>query len=277
MGLDFKINENLCTKCGACAKDCPAHIIKVEEGKIPSISAEDEANCIECQHCLAVCPSAALSILGFNPAISLELKAVNMPNFAQATRLLRGRRSVRQYRKENVKPETVSEMLATIANSPTGCNYRNLKFTLIDNLDELKKFHTAIVEAIEKAHNEKRIPEALSFVYDAVADWKQKGHDQIFRGAPHILVVSAEKEAPTGQEDVIIALSYFELLACAAGLGAVWCGYLKFIFDVCPELKDIIGIPRDQYCYAMLFGYPLVHYARTVQRDKSASINRIKF
>ena len=57
-------------------------------------------------------------------------------------------------------------------------------------------------------------------------------------------------------------------LAQASGIGAVWCGLVKFVIsDLLPELRGHLGIPDDHVVgYAMAFGYPAVQYARTVQR-----------
>ena len=64
--LNFLIDENLCTQCGACRDDCIARIIQLE-GANPFILLEDEAKCYHCLHCLAICPTGALSIDGVKP------------------------------------------------------------------------------------------------------------------------------------------------------------------------------------------------------------------
>jgi len=74
------------------------------------------------------------------------------------------------------------------------------------------------------------------------------------------------------QEDVMIALSYFEFLARSGGLGTVWWGFLKILLETIPDLKPLYGIPSDHAYYAMLFGHPAVRYARLVQRDDAAKI-----
>jgi hypothetical protein len=66
----------------------------------------------------------------------------------------------------------------------------------------------------------------------------------------------------------------FELLAQSAGLGTVWCGLLKLAFESAPTLKSLVDLPPGHHYYAMLFGHPAVHYARTVQRDDAATIKR---
>ena len=108
------------------------------------------------------------------------------------------------------------------------------------------------------------------------AAWSRRhGADILFRGAPHILVVSAPPDAPCASEDVTLALAYFDLLAQSAGLGTVWCGMLKMVLKTLPDLKALIGVPPGHAHYGMLFGIPAVHYARTVQRDDAAVVKRV--
>ena len=87
---DFVINTALCIQCKLCAKDCPMRVIEIKE--TPVLEKE---GCFECGHCLAVCPTGALSILGFSPADSTPLKG-NLPDAKQMEPLINGRRSVRQ-------------------------------------------------------------------------------------------------------------------------------------------------------------------------------------
>jgi hypothetical protein len=72
-----------------------------------------------------------------------------------------------------------------------------------------------------------------------------------------------------------LAIANFELLAASAGLGSVWWGFLRFFSSAVPEIKALLGIPEDDILSAALFGYPAIHFARTVQRDDAAVIRRI--
>jgi ferredoxin len=274
--LNFTVDQERCTGCGTCVGECVSHIIKKEGKSLPHIAPEQEADCLECQHCLAVCPTGAISIFGLNPEDSLELKADKLPSFEQEVRLIRGRRSVRQYRTGNVNPVLIRQILTAVANSPTGCNNRSLIFTVIDDEMVMKRFLEKIVDKIEAAQHEGRIPEPLAFLAEAADKYRQNHTDDIFRGAPHALIVSTRSDAPCPTEDVAIALTYFELLAQSAGLGTVWCGYLKFTLDAIPELKEVIGLPQDHVFYPIVFGYPAVRYARTIQRDNAATIRQVK-
>lgn len=277
MGIEFAIDEKRCSRCGACAADCPADVILFEKGSLPRVTPESEEGCIGCQHCLAICPSAALSLFGRKPEDSLSLKPGSLPSFEAEERLLRGRRSFRQYREESVDKALYGRIVAAVANSPTGCNDRALSFTLVDGKDAMDKLLAKIVEGVERANAQARVPDSLSFLLKAVEAYRSKGEDWIFRGAPELLVVSCAKEDATcPAEDVVIALSYFELLAQSAGLGTVWCGFLKIILDAVPDLRSLLGLPDGASFYAILFGYPAVRYARTVQRDDAAKMKTLR-
>ena len=51
-----------------------------------------------------------------------------------------------------------------------------------------------------------------------------------------------------------------------------WCGFLHIIIDAVPEVADVFGIPRGAPFYAMMFGVPAVHYARTAYRHDGARV-----
>ena len=273
--LNFKVNDGRCNRCGLCALDCPAYIVEQEGDSLPFVSAENEEKCLECQHCLAVCPTGAISVFGLNPDESLPLSADVWPTVDQMTRLVRGRRSVRKYTDRNVDPKLIAELLATTANSPTGVNNRMLTFTVVDDKEQLHRLREKVLAALVKADSEHRIPERFAYVQNAISAHVEHHLDVIFRGAPHVLIVSAPPQSPCATEDVPIALAYFELLAQSAGLGTVWCGLLRLAFESAPELKSLVGLPPGHHYYAMLFGYPAIHHARTVQRDAAAKVRRV--
>lgn len=274
--LQFTVNDKLCTHCGLCAVDCPARIITQEGTALPSISPDQETQCLQCQHCLAICPTAAISILGKYPANSLPLSADSFPRFDQMARFVRGRRSIRQYKDENVDPALINQLLTTLANVPTGVNRRALTFTVIDDKAVMHRLREKILAALAAAGKAGRIPERCKYLLEAPAAYDEHKVDIIFRGAPHALVVSAPPDAPCPGEDVVLALAYFELLAQSARLGTVWWGMFKMALEMLPEMKALFGLPpRHRYYYGMLFGIPAIHYPRTVQRDDAAIVRRV--
>lgn len=274
--LQFTVDSVLCTRCGDCVTDCPTRIIEMADGNAPIIKPEDEGECMQCQHCLTICPTAAVSILGHDPKDSLPLDYEHLPSLDQMAVLVRGRRSVRRYKQENVDPALLKRLLADMANAPTGVNSRKLTFHLVDSIEVQARFRENVLARIIAADEAGELPESARYLKRIVTLWKSEQRDLLFRTAPHSIIVTAPPDAPCGEQDLVIALAYFELLAQSAGLGTVWWGMLKWVLETMPDLKECLGIPAGHHYYAMLFGTPSYQYARTAQRDDAAKVVRIE-
>jgi len=273
--LAFGVDAARCDGCGRCAADCPAGIIRLQDGRLPAIAAQDEVKCLRCQHCLAVCPPGAISILGCHPGQSLLLNPAALPSLAQMELLVRGRRSVRRYRDEDVDHELLERLLRTLAHAPTGVNRQALTFHVVGERGALRRLRERLYRtAVEEVEAGRLAPD--SGVASFARTYLDSGRDIVFRGAPHVLLVSAPPDAPCQREDVALALAYFELLAHSAGLGTVWCGLLRMSLEALPQLKPLFGLSPEHFYYPMLFGVPAWRYARTVQRDQAAPIEWIR-
>lgn len=271
--IQFHINEELCIQCGECAEDCPAGVISMED--YPKATNEDA--CFSCQHCLAVCPTGALSIFGISPDASTMLEG-NMPDPARVETLIKGRRSVRRYSKNDLDQKLIDELLNIAWHGPTGVNAQSVLFTVVRESSVMHKLRAEVMEQLAKLKEEGKLPPGFAGQYlgGAVKAWQKDGTDIIFRGAPHLLVTSAPKDAPCPVQDTHIALTTFQLMAHARGVGTVWDGMFMMALSVIPDLAARLGIPEDHYIgYAMAFGEPSVVYHRTVQRG-SARVNVVK-
>ena len=271
--INFKINQTLCTKCGSCVADCPAMIIAMENG-FPAITPENEATCYKCQHCLAVCPTGAVSILGFKPTGSRPL-AGGYPAPEKVEMLIKGRRSVRRYKDENLDPALLQHLLEVAGHAPSGRNCRQVLFTVVDDKEKMAELREEVMSGLISLVHNNALPEGLSYYADFIALWEKNRYDVIFRGAPHLLIASTPQSVASPLPDCLIALSYFELFAQANGVGTVWSGLAKVaINDLLPGVRERLGIPDDHLIgYAMAFGKPAVHYARTTQHR--AIIHRV--
>lgn len=272
--LDFSIDKKRCTKCGQCVADCPMHIIGMGENG-PAIAAENEAMCVLCQHCLSVCPSGALSIGGFSPQNSARVTG-KWPSADQMETLIRERRSIRQFKPENVDKKILRRILDVAASSPTGKNAQQVRFTVIADRKKLAQFRHDLMSGLSRLVKDRLLPPGTEFVSDLVQAWEDKKLDRVFRDAPHLLITSAPKAIVTPIPDCLIALTTFELFAQTLGVGTLWCGYCKFIIsDLIPDFSRRLGIPEDHVLgYSMLFGYPAVQYTRMAQH-KPADIHWI--
>ncbi|WP_147822427.1 nitroreductase family protein [Salidesulfovibrio onnuriiensis] len=273
--LEFKVDQEKCVTCGECISDCPILVLKFDGAGFPVVAEGKESVCIRCQHCMAVCPTGALSILGKNPEDSLSLE--NLPDGDQMERLMKGRRSVRRYKKDPVAPATLDKLMDVITSAPTGKNTLSMTYTLVDDPAVMDKLREATYNAIFKAVEEDNLPPGMDMFQQFAELWRDKGVDVIFRSAPHFLIASTPADGPSPEADCLIGLSYFELLAQSMGLGTLWDGLAKWAISlIAPDLLLRIGIPEDHVVgYMMVFGKPAVKYHRTVQRQGSAVINRV--
>ncbi|NDV28103.1 nitroreductase family protein [Desulfovibrio sp. JC010] len=274
--LNFKVNEELCIRCGKCITDCPPMCISMQEGDFPVI--QDEGKCMRCQHCLAICPTGAISIMGAAPSDSIELQ-YELPTAHSMEALIKGRRSIRKYKKKALDDKTITKLLETAFHAPTGVNAQGVFFTATataEATEELRKeIYTKLDAMLAKGGYDEK---DLRYIYMNMANKAFKEHDMdiILRGAPHILIASAPKTVPLPKEDCIIALTTFDLLAQTMGVGTLWDGMLKWcVNDFFPELAAKLGVPEDhEIGYTMVFGRPAVQYHRTVQR--TPKINLVK-
>ncbi len=265
--LDFRIDAEKCTRCGECVRDCLFGVIGMDDG-LPFVTEGGGERCIGCQHCLAVCKTGALSIMGKDPAACGPVEGA-LPEPEQMERLLMTRRSVRRYRKAGVEPERIRHMLEMVSrHAPTAVNQQMVRLTVVDDpavMDSLRERMTAAALAVVR---EGRLPAGLERIAQYLKGC-ENGEDVIFRNAPHLLVASAPESSLAPMADCHIAMSYFELLASSYGLGTVWDGIAKAVLTfVTPEFRAVLGIPEDHtIACVMVFGKPAVKYHRPVQRS----------
>ena len=266
----FHVDETRCIACGLCVEDCVSGVLAIQDGKA-AMSANSGFGCVGCQHCLAVCPVGAVSVMGVNPDDVTTAKEPALDP-AALDLFVRRRRSIRKFSKEPVTPELLDRILAGIGYAPTGVNSMMRHFTVIRDPEVMNRFRKKCAELLISKGNE-LAPEWRWFV-DAAQEVLQGGRDAMFRGAPHIIFATVPKEAPCGLQDCLIALSYFDILAQANGVGTTWAGIAYWMLSSVPEMRAILGIPGDHVIgYALLFGMPAISYPRAVRR----TIENVRF
>ena len=64
----FSVDYSKCNQDALCALECPAKIIEMDD-KGPMVIEGTEDTCIQCGHCVAICPEAALTLDNwYNPS-----------------------------------------------------------------------------------------------------------------------------------------------------------------------------------------------------------------
>ena len=259
------VDPSKCTRCGRCIADCIVQVIHMDKNGVPAIPEQAEQYCMGCQHCLAVCPAAALVCDGHTPENCVP--AGPLPDESRMMNLIRQRRSVRNYRPENLPPETMTKLLDSLRWIPTGCNDHRLAFTVIDDKAKMEPFR-ARMRKITRFLIKSGIMRIVYPGYKRFEAALLGGRDFVFRGAPHMIVVASPKDAPCGKTDVSIALTQFDLYAQSLGVATCWCGFAYYAFTLNRGMRNLLRLPKGYRVGAvMLFGPPAVTYPRATDPE----------
>lgn len=255
----FSVDPDKCNKDGLCAAECPAGCIEFAEGTLPVPHEKKQAYCLNCGHCVAVCPTAAIRLEKFPVESVRRDRSLNI-SYEQAEQFLKGRRSVRSFKDEPVDRELIGRILGVTEYGPSGHNARPTKWTVATNREKVAEVAGAVVDWMRgEVEQESRVAASLHLP-GIVRAW-DGGLDLVCRNAPALVVAYGPKRGVTPREDAIIAVNYLELAAAAAGLGACWCGYLIAAAAFDRGVCDILGVPGDAVVYgALMLGKPRRRY-----------------
>lgn len=256
----IEIDRQSCIKCGKCIRDCVVEVLKAGEGGYPSLPPELARYCLNCQHCLAVCPAGALSCHGVKAPDCAGIG--ELPDAGKMLNLLRQRRSIRHYRNEAVSPEIIDKLKSALAWTPTGCNYHRLFFRIISDRAEMDYFRSETSKMLQLLIRT-GIMRLIYPNFRRYLDEIMSGKDVIYRGAPHMIIAAVPKSAPCREADPWIALSYLDLYMQSLGLGSCWCGFAVHAFKWNPRLRKELHLPSGyRIGGVLLFGWPDVTYVR---------------
>lgn len=265
MGL-LIIDEARCKRDGICVRECPSVVIQIGVNGLPDILPGAENSCLDCGHCVAVCPHGALNHRRVpaegSPAIKTNLRIGEEP----ALQFLRSRRSIRHYLQKPVEKDVIRRLIEGARYAPTAGNSQMVEWLVISDKSRLREISGLTVDWVREVAKNPQAVAASPYLPVVVAAW-EAGFDSVLRDAPALVIASAPKEAMNGLVDLTIALTYLDLLAPAMGLGTCWAGLLQGALVNTPSLKREIGIPENHtQHYPMMVGYPAFTYHRVPER-----------
>jgi nitroreductase/NAD-dependent dihydropyrimidine dehydrogenase PreA subunit len=262
MTVDFK----KCVKDYLCVADCPMELIKKKENGYPeSIEGADEL-CISCGHCVAICLAGALSL----EKVPVE-QCVPLPGEwrKDVDFVLRGRRSIRNFKDKVVDKVVIEELIDTARYAPSGINRQPVRWIIIY---DPKIVHDIAGEVInwQRKMIADNSPLAASLRFDRLVEAWDKGKDRICRGAPRLVLAYALKDDMTAPQACTIAAAYLEIAAVTKGLGTCWAGYLNMAVNMWPPAQELAGMNKRCACYAaLMLGWPKFEYKRIPLRNKA--------
>ncbi|GBE14561.1 MAG TPA: 4Fe-4S dicluster domain-containing protein [Proteobacteria bacterium] len=269
----FTVDEALCQREGFCVAECPAGIIEIRsEEAFPTPANGAEVRCINCGHCVSVCPYSAISLarmpIAECPPIDNDL-AVSQE---QVEQLLRSRRSIRAYRDKPVDREVLRKVIDIARYAPTGSNSQQVQWLVVSGRDEVVKLVDLAIDWMRHMVGEKE-PMAERYQMAGMVRAWEAGIDFICRGAPALVVTHGPEAYPIMPVDSAIALTFFDLAAPSFELGTCWAGFVMWAADCWPPLTAALGLPEgNKPVGAMMVGYPKHRFHRMPARKEATII-----
>ncbi len=263
------IDREKCNQDGICVSECPARILVMEKVEgFPVPSPEFEEYCIRCGHCVAVCPSGALSLDWLEPENCRMMDKDLALTPEQAEQFLRGRRSIRSFKEKTVPRETLEKLLEVACSAPSAKNKQPWHWIVVQEPQEVRRVAGLVVEGM-RAFLESDPEEGKTRGYHRVVAAWDAGIDRVCREAPHLIIVHAEQDWTFAPEDTALALSLLDLYATNIGLGVCWGGYIYKAINTFPPLFDALGLPSGHLAFgAVMVGYPKFKYQRIPVRNQ---------
>jgi nitroreductase/NAD-dependent dihydropyrimidine dehydrogenase PreA subunit len=261
----IRIDEAACIQCGACAAVCPGGLLLFREGSYPRPVPRAEVGCLRCGHCAAACPSDALVHREISleecPPIDRQLGITP----EQCEMLIKGRRSIRAYQDKLVPREVIRRLIDTARYAPTGHNAQEIEWLVVDDPQELRRLEIIGGEWLRSViRDQPQMAAAMNM--EVLVKKHEKNPTTFLRGAPALVVVHAPS-SPMAVIDGSIALSYFDLFANSLGLGCCWAGFIYIMAVGFQPMKDALALPEGRVAGGcMLLGYPAVRYHRVPVR-----------
>lgn len=253
------IDQSKCVGCGMCVKDCPHHAIELKDKKADMFLP----SCMECGHCAAICPKAAISMNGYDMT---EVKEYNKDSFSidpdTFLNSIHFRRSVRQYKPQEVEQEKIEKIIEAGRFTPTGSNAQNVRYVVMHHPEK-----TIEPEAVATFQKLMRLAKTAEKVVKLPIDASQFQVEEgfFFHHAPVVIFVISENPVNAG-----LASENMETMAEAQGLGVLFVGLFVRASRVNKEIRRKLHMKRrEKLVTAIAVGYPNVKYQRTVPRKKA--------
>ncbi len=266
----FTVDTGKCTPEKAlCLSACPTGVIRIDAEGFPAPIPGANELCIDCGHCVAVCPSAAITHRSMSPQECPPVDPARDAGAAEMEYFLRSRRSIRQYQRGPVPRETLARLVEMAGYAPSGHNRRPLEWLIFDEPAGVGRLLEGVGEWMrwELTHEPEKAA-AVGWDMAAVVQQIEAGQDRIFRGAPHVIIAHAHQSQRLAATDAVIALSYLELAAPALGLGTCWAGFFMLALCRYPPLRESLGLPEGHLPLgAVMAGKPKVKFHRLPKRS----------
>lgn len=267
----IKIDREICTGCSLCISDCFSSDILMLDGK----AQPKNEGCIECGHCLAICPVNAVHMPAYDEG---EVESYKKKDFAidpdRYLKALKYRRTIRQFENRPVEKEKLEQIIQAGRYAPTGGNRQNVSYYVLQ--DNIEKFREGAIKELKTMADQilsteetPAIPNIRFYaqtwekMYDKY--FQEPREDILFFDAPVVILVISDSV-----QNASIAASKMENMVYALDLGMLYSGFFTRAVANSKELQTELGLREGEEVVASLvLGYPKVSYQRTAPRRKA--------
>jgi nitroreductase len=170
------------------------------------------------------------------------------------------RRSIRNYKSEQIKDEELNVILEAAKFAPSGMNRQAWHFTAVQKKETLKRINEIVRKFILNSGNGERAERAKADDFN------------IFYEAPTLIIVSADKNSKLSQFDCALALGSMFLAAHSLGVSSCWIHAVGEALNSSEENKNLIkelGIPEDYAVFCSgAFGYNASEHPEPAVRNE---------
>ncbi len=170
-----------------------------------------------------------------------------MPDFLE---VLKSRRTVRSYTAETVREQDLQELIDLAVLAPTGMGAQPWAFTVVTNPEIMRRLNAIVLEILRGPQMQKLL------AVEGLQDWISRPNADIFYGAPALVVISGDTQAPSTMIDCQLAAENLFLAAHAKGLGTCYMGFLMMAAEH-SEVQRLLRIPEGhRLLAAAVVGHP---------------------
>ena len=276
------IDQDLCTQCGICAARC---VMNYKETDGIMTSSVSEATCNLCGHCVALCPTGAITHLKMDMNNFTEIQGENKFDTEDFINFVRGRRSHRRFKHKEVPKKDLELLVDLCRYAPTGSNKQTVEIMIIQDREKINRLSNHTVDFFENKQEwlkkeveeyksiGKEVPQiftsALSMTdtLNMIVMARKMGLEVIFHQAPVVMVFHSPVETSCPKDDCVIASTTVTLAARTLGLETCYIGLFEFVANTYEPVIKEIGLPEGHKVYSILIlGYPEFKFHLNVDR-----------
>ena len=264
----FSVDEEKCKKDGICAAECPFSIIDFQnKDKVPQPFDYSEAVCINCGHCVSVCPHGALTHKNLAPQDCFQIDKKLILDIEQTEHFLRYRRSIRNYKSKAVEKEKIEKLIHIASHAPSPHNTQPVNWQVINGKEKVNELSSHVIDWMKNMLKTQPDQGKMLYLDQIIAAWEMD-LDFVSRRAPALILVNGGNKNPFADSACKIAMTFFDLAAPSLGLGSCWNGYFNMAAISWEPLQNALEFAEGITNYGtLMLGYPKYQYHRMPNRN----------